>query len=394
MTPYVLLCYKYTMSNVDHHAFYVHEFMTKHNLYPANGHIYLALSAGVDSMVLFHLLLQLRRWGKFQKLTCLHVNHGTRKECAIEQSYIHKLCFENDVQLHVAQFSLQHDMANFELMARQMRYDFFKAQISPASRLFLGHHIDDSFEWHLMKKFSSAREVLGMACLSGSMARPLMCLTKKQIVSYAKAKNIKWFEDSSNTDLCFERNYIREKVIKPLLDKYPKALKNYVLWANSKVDKRIGKDIHEYLAPHYSFLFFNKSGLSKNEIERLKTHVQRLSSKARGKLHTQLLKVNEMIAHGKRGPLHLSGGVHLYVLAQMIVLLKVGEKYSLVQETQIPEGRVPLFVTTKKNSALKNHPLKTLLMVHNNLYVESFGRLYFAQQNSSNNGKKLFFFLK
>ncbi|EQC43661.1 tRNA(Ile)-lysidine synthetase [Bacteriovorax sp. BSW11_IV] len=382
------------MSNVDHHAFYVHEFMTKHHLYPANGHIYLALSAGVDSMVLFHLLLQLRNWGKFQKLTCLHVNHGTRKECDSEESYIRKICLDNDVPLNVTHLNLQHDMANFEMMARKLRYDFFNSQMTPTSHLCLGHHIDDSFEWHLMKKFSSAREVLGMACLAGNKARPLMCLTKKQIVSYAKVKNIKWFEDSSNRDLCFERNYLREKIIKPLVKKYPKALKNYVLWANSKVHKATDTDVHEYLAPHYSYLFYKRSGLSNNELERLKSHIQRLSSKTKGKIHTQLLKVNEMIAHGKMGPLHLSGGVRLYVLAQMIVLLKEGEQYSLVQETQIPHGYIPLFVTTKKDSALKNHPLKTLLMVHNNLYVESFGRLYFAQRSSSNNGKKVFFFLK
>ena len=85
-----------------------------------------------------------------------------------------------------------------------------------------------------MNKFKSSKadEVKGIAVRRGNKIRPLMCVTKKHIVKYANKAGLKWFEDNSNNDLRFERNYIR-KMVSLLEHRYPKILKNYVIKQNS-----------------------------------------------------------------------------------------------------------------------------------------------------------------
>lgn len=386
------------MKKVDSYAYFLNDFMQKNSLFPASGHLYIGLSGGIDSIVLFHLLLQLRGWAKIKKLTCLHVNHGTRVECDREEEFVRNLCMKHDVEIKVCHLNLNKlgKISNFEKKARQMRQDFFFQFLGLHDYVATGHHLNDSFEWHLMKKFSSSRSVLGIACRSSKVVRPLLCLTKDQIKAYAKKEKLQWFEDSSNDDLSYERNYIRHKVVAPLLRKYPKAIKHYVEWAQSQVVNESAQEFEkEYFHAKYSFFLFSKKELSGRDLERLKFHVKRLSTKERGQIHEQIQKINMMIAHGKKGPLHFSGGVHLFILSGMLVFLKSSESYKLVYSTQIPERSFPLFKeANNKNNRLKEHPLLTLLKVDNNNHFESYARAYFAKHKNKTDGKNLFFFLK
>lgn len=385
------------MKNVDQYAYFVHSFMQKHFLIPQSGHLFIGLSGGVDSVVLFHLLVQLRSWGKIKKLTCLHVNHGTRAQCDQEELFARELCLKHEVDLKVCHlnFSQSDKISNFEKKARMARQRFFLKELFKNDFVATAHHLDDSFEWHLMKKFSSSRSVLGIPCRNDKFVRPLLCLSKKQILYYAKKERLIWFEDSSNKNLCYERNYMRQQIVAPLLKRYPKAIKHYVEWAQGQVKELAPTFEGEYFHEKYSFFLFSKKELSFTELERLKFHVARLSQKERGQIHEQIQKVNGMIHHGKKGPLHFSGGVHLYIVAGMLVFLREDVVYKLHSSSQIPDGHIPLFAkAASKEASLKVHPLLVKLKVDNKTHFESYGRYHFAKRKKHSDGKNLFFFLQ
>ena len=184
--------------------------------------VVIALSGGVDSMVLFHLLVNAG-----YKVVIAHVNHHKREQSTIEEAYIRNLGIEYNVFVEV--FDYFHENNNFQAEAHNQRYNFFYevAKKYNCSAIITAHHYMDNLETILMniirgsniygyagiKECSSYQDIL--------VIRPLITTDKKQLYAYAKSNNITYFEDSSNESDDYLRNRIRHHVIDLLQQENP-----------------------------------------------------------------------------------------------------------------------------------------------------------------------------
>lgn len=264
--------------------------------------VVIGLSGGVDSMLLVDIMKQMGF-----EIQAVHINHNTRLECILEQKMVEKYCKKMNIQLDV--YSYSHKVGNFEEQARLFRYKVFN---SYKRCVLTAHHIDDSFEWYLMNQFKTSSEVLGIPVKSKNVIRPLMCLTKSQIYELAKKHNIPFMEDSSNSDINFERNYVRNKVIPSIKKRYPSYLKHYVNRMNIRA-KELGMHYSQQktIKPKKMTDIKLKRSASYREVERA---IKDISVSSRGNLSSNILKLISAIESGKSNfVMNFSGGVDIRV---------------------------------------------------------------------------------
>lgn len=214
-----------------------------------NKTLVLCVSCGVDSMVMLDI---------FQKINAniivAHVNHHRRKESDIEQAFIEKYCKDNNIKLEIKELNFSSD-ANFQSMARKMRYEFFDECINKYQAEFLvtAHHATDDLETIIMRliKGSSFKGYAGIEKEVDSknykIIHPLLDLTKQEIITYAKECNIQYFNDASNEENHYLRNRIRHNIIpfmeqeNPSLYKEIKEFKYHITEMNKMLFKEINR---------------------------------------------------------------------------------------------------------------------------------------------------------
>jgi tRNA(Ile)-lysidine synthase len=188
-----------------------------------NKRYFLAVSAGVDSMVLLHLFLQ-------QKLniTVLHVNYQLRDEASdLDQELVEKVCTKNNIPyiVHVVEKDTlkERSSGNLQQLARTIRYDFFAETMKnhPDSFLVLGHHKNDQAETLLLNldRKPGIIGLSGMLTCDQNKLRPLLTYSKTDIYKIAKAEKLVWREDQSNQKSVYKRNFIRNEVL-PIWEKH------------------------------------------------------------------------------------------------------------------------------------------------------------------------------
>ena len=192
------------------------------DIFKKNETIVLALSGGVDSMVLLDILCnnELKL-----KLIISHVNHNKREESIDEYNHIQNLAKKLNIPFEGYSI-IDNEKVNFHDDSRNQRYTFFKAvaQKYKASKIVVAHHLDDQVETTLMR-ITRGTSFSGYAGIPEirkdrniSIIRPLMEVTKDEIINYAKTFDITYYEDSSNDEDLYTRNRYRHHII-PLLRK-------------------------------------------------------------------------------------------------------------------------------------------------------------------------------
>jgi len=186
-------------------------------LHPRAKRLAVAFSGGLDSTVLLHALSQLEKLSNpVCKIEAIHVEHSLHPDSALWAAH----CIEFANQLGVRATHLTVKVTNagsgIEDAARHARYQAIAAHTGPDVLLLTAHHQADQAETVLMKLLSGAgpRGGCGMQALSERpeflLARPLLGITKAQIVAYAKQHGLRWIEDPSNQSPQFRRNRIRQ----------------------------------------------------------------------------------------------------------------------------------------------------------------------------------------
>lgn len=191
--------------------------------------IQLGLSGGLDSCVLLHLLVTLKPQFDNVSISAIHVNHGVH-ECSDQWTdFCQDYCNRMAIPLHIARHDLTGVKTNREAVFRQTRYQVF-ADLLPVSGILLtAHHQNDQAETILFNLFRGAgvRGLRAMrSCVrfaSGRHLRPLLSVPRSVLVDYAKNHKLKWIDDSSNTNIEFDRNYIRQKIIPLIEQRWPAA---------------------------------------------------------------------------------------------------------------------------------------------------------------------------
>jgi tRNA(Ile)-lysidine synthase len=186
-----------------------------------------ALSGGVDSVVLLHLLHQLQKRQNFT-LKASHVHHGLSKNADKWVKFCEKLCIKLSVPLDVHYIKLpQKKSLGIEGEARQLRYE--KLLQTKTNLVVLAHHEDDQAETFLLQLIRGAG-VKGLSSMahfddSRRLWRPLLNASRIDIENYAKKHQLKWIEDESNQNIDFDRNFIRSKVLPILKNRFSHIIK-------------------------------------------------------------------------------------------------------------------------------------------------------------------------
>ncbi|EKO5466448.1 tRNA lysidine(34) synthetase TilS [Campylobacter coli] len=186
----------------------------------------LAFSYGSDSSALFRFLVQ-----KKIDFDLVMINYKTRKNSDLEELKAKELALEFHKKIFIK--SAPVIKGNFEKEARDFRYDFFEKICLEQnySNLILAHHLNDQLEWFLMQLSRGAglAEILGMQeCEKRSnytLLRPLLFMSKDEILSYLKENDIFYFQDESNENEKYFRNYIRKNFSNAFVSKFHQGLK-------------------------------------------------------------------------------------------------------------------------------------------------------------------------
>lgn len=193
---------------------------------------FIACSGGVDSMVLLYLAKK-----NNLPIHVLHVNYNLRgSDSLADTDLVNRYCAENKLSISIHEVKLKEKLliqgGNLQNEARKIRYDFFESRLNEIqnSSLLLAHHLDDQLEtfWLQLFRGSGMKGMAGMNQINGDFVRPLLNVTKAELISYALVNRIPWREDKSNASLDYQRNLWRNEYL-PFLKSSTPSITDSVL---------------------------------------------------------------------------------------------------------------------------------------------------------------------
>ena len=188
-------------------------------------------SGGIDSVVLVNLMLSISK-----NFVVAHCNFNLRgDESNEDQEFVRKLCDKYSLEFFTKSFNTkkikQDSNKSIQMIARDLRYDFFEELSSKLNINYIltAHHLNDSLESFIINisRGSGLDGLIGIPENNNKIIRPLIGFQKNKIVHYAKTKNLKWRQDSSNKNNSYLRNKIRNSIIPELEKLEGNFLKNF-----------------------------------------------------------------------------------------------------------------------------------------------------------------------
>ncbi|HYG06446.1 MAG TPA: tRNA lysidine(34) synthetase TilS [Stenotrophomonas sp.] len=195
----------------------------------APGAVVVALSGGLDSIVLLHALAALPDY-RARGLRAVHVHHGLQPAADHWQVHCEAFCADLGVALEVRSVAVQRDSGlGLEGAARAARRAAFAASLQPGEWLALAHHRDDQAETFLLRALRGSGSE-GLAAMqaqaafgNGQLWRPLLALPRSALLAYAQEHGLAWIDDPANLDLHHDRNFLRHQVLPLLRQRWPHA---------------------------------------------------------------------------------------------------------------------------------------------------------------------------
>ncbi|MFN9782086.1 MAG: tRNA lysidine(34) synthetase TilS [Sphingobacteriales bacterium] len=243
------------------------QFIQQEQLFGKEDPLLLALSGGLDSVVLLHLTV-----ASGYRVELAHMNFQLRgEESNRDEAFVQQLAAEYDLPIHLRQadaadYALHHK-CSIQEAARALRYEWFRALADEKGLSFIltAHHADDNAETMLMNLFKGT----GIAGLRGilpkqeKLVRPLLFASRQTLEAYAKNHGLAFVTDSSNLTDKYTRNYFRQHII-PLVEQvYPGTQDNlrnnmprfreaeflYREAVTAKLKKLVTKKGHDIMVP-------------------------------------------------------------------------------------------------------------------------------------------------
>lgn len=192
--------------------------------------ILVALSGGLDSVVLLHLL----RFPPSLDVFAAHFDHAMRPDSGLDAQWVRGLCHAWGVPLEIARAE---DPPDSEAAARDLRYAFLLAAADRvgADAVVTAHHADDQAETILFRlaRGTGLAGLAGIPVRRGILVRPLLRFTRADLVSYAASAGVAWREDPTNRSMRYARNRIRHRVLPELERARPGATRRIARLARS-----------------------------------------------------------------------------------------------------------------------------------------------------------------
>jgi len=254
----------------------VERVIKENNLFSKSDKLLLAVSGGIDSMVLWNILKSLE-----YQISIAHCNFKLRgKESDEEEEFVINTAKLQETSYHVERFNTKHYAEEFKITiqeaARNLRYNFFKKLCNDYDYKYIvtAHHLDDRIETFFINLFrgTGLKGLTAIPIKNDNIVRPLLPFTRQQIKEYALSKGIAWKEDSSNLEDKYFRNKIRHELIPIALKIKPNLYQ--VFLANFKrltqeyslLEDYINSEIEKYLEKDNSNIYIKKDILNDNRL--------------------------------------------------------------------------------------------------------------------------------
>jgi len=182
-----------------------------------NEPFFIAVSGGIDSMVLVHLCAQLQL--NFEVLHCNFQLRGAESDADLQ--FVASYCQQQAITIHTQAFDTAalaaQNKESIQVTARNLRYQWFYEKMAATNCKYLltAHHLDDSLETVLINfsRGTGLEGLTGIPAQNGNIVRPLLPFSRVEIEQYAQENQIQWREDSSNASNKYLRNKIRHTII-------------------------------------------------------------------------------------------------------------------------------------------------------------------------------------
>lgn len=201
----------------------IYDFITVNGLIPAGATVYAAVSGGADSVCLLSVLYKLRDRLHIT-LRCAHFNHGLRgAESDGDEAFVKELCEKLGVPFIRAGADVR-ALANrgdsLEDAARRARYAFFDA-LPDGALIATAHTLGDNVETFFINllRGSGSRGLSGIPVKRGRMIRPMLKISRGEILAYLEAEGLSYRTDSTNADTAYLRNFIRLELLPRLSER-------------------------------------------------------------------------------------------------------------------------------------------------------------------------------
>jgi tRNA(Ile)-lysidine synthase len=284
----------------------------------------IAVSGGLDSMALLWFAHALHKLGKIGPIRAVFVHHHTRLGQDHDGDLVRDFCADNQIPYKILHIDdLAADSGNFESRARKLRRSLLLSDLEKDERLWLGHHLDDSYEWSLMQKYRSGlpKSSLGIPVRNGQIIRPFLCVSKDQLRSLSRFEGIVYREDPTNSDTKYDRNFLRSEIIPLVKKRYPKYLKHYVGHSNYmsvilhlNITNRVNGN---QISIFQDGAIIEGSQFSQFQVQEL---LHSFSHTERGEISSQILKMFKAIDNRRKGPFHFSGGTEAYFSYNLLMI--------------------------------------------------------------------------
>ena len=350
------------------------------NLFQSKDKLLLAVSGGVDSVVLCELCKQAG-----YNFTIAHCNFQLRgEESERDEVFVKELGKKYDVEVLIKKFDTEKYAAenklSIQVAARELRYTWFKEILSkeksksnseiPNSQsltpnyLITAHHANDNIETLLMNFFKGTgiNGLHGILSKQGNIIRPLLFAKKEELVEFATENNLSFIEDSSNASDKYTRNYFRNRLIPDLQKVFPQVADNLL----NNIDR-----------------FREIEMLYQQSIDQAK---KKLTEQKRNEIHIPILKLL------KTAPLHSivyeiikEYGFTAHQTDEVVALLKSETgKYIQSESHRIIKNRNWLIIAPNENTEAE-----TIFIEKKDKQVEySEGKLSFELQSTQNSKLK------
>lgn len=198
---------------------------------PADSHLWVGYSGGMDSHVLLHALVHLRESVPIQ-MCAVHVNHGLSPRATEWSEHCKQTCEALTIPFHSISVNVALAAGvSPEAAAREARYWAFSELVQAGDYLCTAHHQDDQAETVLLQLLRGAgpKGLAAMAAQApfgaGTLLRPLLQTMRVELNAYAHKHMLRWIDDESNFDTDYDRNFLRHEIIPRLRERWPSLAK-------------------------------------------------------------------------------------------------------------------------------------------------------------------------